>query len=68
VDYLGHVILDKGVATDPSKIQAVQQWPSPTNIKQLSGFLGLTGYYRKFIQHYAMITKPLTDLVGVWIR
>ena len=63
VEYLGHVILVQGVSTDPSKVQAIQQWPSPTNIKQLRGFFSLTGYYRKFIRNYGMITKPHTNLL-----
>jgi len=62
LEYLGHVVSSNGVAPEPSKIQAIIQWPTPTSAKDLRAFLGLTGFYRKFIQKYAAIATPLTHL------
>ncbi|KAM1427968.1 hypothetical protein ACFXTO_020450 [Malus domestica] len=62
VEYLGHVVYEKGVAVDPSKLDAISKWPIPTTVKALRGFLGLTGYYKKFIPDLGKIVGPLTAL------
>lgn len=62
--WVGHRLTKDGVAVDPSKVKAVREWPAPSNKKELMQFLGLANYCRRFIQHYASITAPLTDLLG----
>jgi hypothetical protein len=63
VDYLGHLIIVAGVKVNPRKIESMQNWPQPKTVIELHGFLGLTGYYRKFVKNYSLIAQPLTQLL-----
>lgn len=61
--YLGHTISASGVATDPSKVSIIQNWPTPSTVKDLRSFLGMAGYYRKFVKKFGLLIKPLTNLL-----
>ncbi|PHT86345.1 hypothetical protein T459_08451 [Capsicum annuum] len=61
-DYVVH-LRKEGVAFDPAKVEAMESWPIPKTIKALRDFLGLTGYYKRFIKSYGTISRPLTNLL-----
>ena len=62
VNYLGHVVSPNGIKPDPTKVEALQQLEPPTDVRGIRSFIGMTGYYRRFIPNYAKIAKPLTEL------
>jgi hypothetical protein len=62
MSFLGHVISGKGVAVDPEKVKVVVKWTRPTSVFEIRSFLGLTGYYRRFIEGFSMLSGPLTAL------
>lgn len=63
VVYLDHIISGKGVEVDPEKIRAIKEWSASTNVREVKGFLGLTGYYRRFVQNYGTVAALLTQLL-----
>ena len=62
ISFLGHVVSKEGISVDPEKVKAVSAWPRPANVSEVRSFLGLAGYYRKFVEGYSKISTPLTIL------
>jgi hypothetical protein len=63
LEFLGHIVSAAGVTTDPKKVEVIQNWPTPTCVKEVRSFLGMAGYYRNFVAHFGIISKPLTTLL-----
>jgi hypothetical protein len=63
VPFLGHVLSENGISVDPSKVQEVMDWKKPTIVHEVQSFLGLAGYYRRFIPNFSKVAKPMTSLL-----
>ena len=63
VGFLGHVISVDGIALDPTNVDIVTKWEAPTTVGEIRSFLGLAGYYRRFIENLSKIAKPMTELL-----
>jgi hypothetical protein len=63
IQFLGHVLSANGIAVDPSKVKYILEWKPPTNVHQVRSFLGLVGYYRRFIWDFSKLMKPTTSLL-----
>uniref|UniRef100_A0A672FZX6 Gypsy retrotransposon integrase-like protein 1 n=1 Tax=Salarias fasciatus TaxID=181472 RepID=A0A672FZX6_SALFA len=68
VQFLGHQVSAQGISTDPEKIEAVKQWPTPSTAKELRSFLGFCSYYRRFIQGFSQIAGPLHETVNECVK
>ena len=64
IRYLGHVVSEKGISTDPDKVSSVVNWPRPTCVKEVQQFIGFAGFYRRFIEGFSKVARPLNDLLG----
>ena len=63
VSFLGHIISNGGISVDPAKVKEIMEWRVPTTVTEIPSFLGLAGYYRRFIEGFFKIAKPMTSLL-----
>ena len=63
VSFLGHIASKEGIRVDPKKIEVVVEWKPSRNVKEVRSFLGLAGYYRRFVKGFSMIAAPMTRLL-----
>jgi hypothetical protein len=63
VSFLGHIISEGGISVDPTKVKSVSSWNTPQNLSDIQSFLGLAGYYRRFIEGFSKIAKPMIELL-----
>ena len=68
VNFLGHVISSQGVMVDPQKVEAILNWQASTNQTEVRSFLGLDGYYKKFIKKFSIIASPMIELLRKNVR
>jgi hypothetical protein len=68
VKFLGHTISKDGISMDRSKVQDVMDWKPPKSVHQIRSFLGLAGYYRRFIPDFSRIAKPMTELLKKGVK
>ena len=68
VKFLGHVVSEKGISVDPLKIEAVTEWEKPKTVFEIRSFLGLVGYYRRFVQDFVKLAGPLTALTKKGVK
>ena len=62
IQYLGHIISKEGISVDPKKIEAIMNWPTPRNVTDVRSFMGLAGYYKRFIEGFSNVANAITSL------